>query len=250
MNQQYLCGLSDDSYLDVTDMNILLKHLMHQVLVQKPENPVEFSRYYFERVQSCHHVIGADFSFVSACQHNRRAFVFCCMESFQNFNPREEISLNDYHQLLQMICSDIPMAIVEQAAEIIDPVVSSDPLKYTYNDFMLSLYFHLIYHDWLKELQKLFSGFDSGSNSEAINANRLQSKMLSWQTDLSETLKAHTPSQDAIDAVVTNLAVTSTKGSDINLKQFKKAILQIQVVQDDICSRPRKADPLLLASFV
>lgn len=242
MNQPHFYSLSDDSYLDVTDINLLLKHLMHQVLIQKPDNPIEFSRNYFQRVQSCHHVIGTDYAFISACQHNRRAFVFCCMESFQNFSPLDELSSYDYHQLLQMICSDIPLSLVEQATEIIDPIHSlSDPARYTYHDLMLSLFFHIIYHDWLKELQKMFSQ-ESGSSSDMINVNRLQSKILAWQTELPDSLQARMPSQETIDTAATNLAIISSKGSDISIKQWKRALLQCQSLQEDICTKPKKAE--------
>ena len=45
----FLKGLSDEDYLDVTDMSIFLHDLVQQIQINKPENSIEFTKKYFQR---------------------------------------------------------------------------------------------------------------------------------------------------------------------------------------------------------
>jgi hypothetical protein len=80
-------GESDEAYLGESSINFYVRHLFSQVALLKPEDPIEFASKYFKRIQSCHHVLGADYAYIGATKSNRRAFIFCLMEILVTFPP-------------------------------------------------------------------------------------------------------------------------------------------------------------------
>jgi len=104
-------------YLQSSEIDFFIRHLFTQVAAVKPEDSIQFSVDYFKRIQSCHHVLGAEYSFIASCKTNRRAFIFCLMETFQTFSSEEEMSTVEYHQIVEMICPDFPRKLITDAGE-------------------------------------------------------------------------------------------------------------------------------------
>ena len=83
----------------------LRRHLFSQVAVLRPEDSIDFAAKFFRRIQSCHHVLGAEYAYIGATSNNRRAFIFCLMEIFASFSLEETMSTAEYEQVCAHRCS-------------------------------------------------------------------------------------------------------------------------------------------------
>eukprot|EP01041_Mallomonas_annulata_P006430 gene6430-12997_t len=235
-------NVTDQGYLEMIDLDMFMKTLLEQIFIHKPDNPLDFSKKYFQRVQSCQHVLGGDFEFVLQCRHNRRAFIYCCTESFQNFSLYEELGISDYHQLLQMICPDFPLLLLQEASCIINPVETDLTGRYIYGDLRLTVFFHLMYKEWISELKKLFTNDTSSGSVDSliisIPASRLQYRMNTLYADIPTAINR--PPNIAIDHTVSALYIGS-KPVDVNYNKFMQTLIFTQSLQDDLYYKPLKA---------
>lgn len=85
-----------------------------------------------------------DFAYITSCKYNRRAFVFCLMESFQSVPDTEKFTINEFYQMLDLICLDIPRNIISDC--IIGS--SSTDLKYDFRALKINAFANIIYGEW------------------------------------------------------------------------------------------------------
>ena len=65
------------------------------------------------RVEMCTHILGADYMTVVSCRYNRQSFIYCCNEALRHFPPEERVSVKDFYSVLQLVCPDIPLSLIE-----------------------------------------------------------------------------------------------------------------------------------------
>ena len=75
----------DEAFLQSSEINFFLRHLFSQAVALRPDDSIDFAMKFFKRIQSCHHVLGADYAYIGATKSNRRAFIFCLIELFQTY---------------------------------------------------------------------------------------------------------------------------------------------------------------------
>lgn len=146
---------------------MFLKELITQIIQQKPDDnvrlacsflfrccflhlctflwqQVQFAVHFFRRIKNCHHVLGMDFAYITSCKYNRRAFVFCLTESFQSIPDTEKFTINEFYQMLDLICLDVPRNIISDV--MIGP--SSSDLKYDFRALKINAFANIIYGEW------------------------------------------------------------------------------------------------------
>ena len=79
--------LNDSDYLESVDITPYTSTLISQLITARPEKTAAFCKEYFDRLSSSQHVIGQSYATITQCRWNRRSFVKCCRESFENFDP-------------------------------------------------------------------------------------------------------------------------------------------------------------------
>ncbi len=226
-----------DKYLGRSEINFFVKHLFMQVASLKPEDSIQFSIDYFKRIQSCHHVLGAEYSFIVSCQTNRRAFIFCLMEAFQKFTYEEEMTTIEYQQLVEMICPDFPRKIITDAVaplEASKKVINAIP-KVPQGEFRIALFFYIVYEEWLKYIETIFR--EEGS-LDCLSLFRLRAYLEDCRNNWSISFAQ--PPSAGVDATLANFT-----GSEIAFNAFLRALFSSKVVQDDVCTYPNKAIRLL-----
>ena len=86
----------DAAFLANTEIIFFIRHLFSQVAALRPEDSIDYAAKFFKRILSCHHVLGADYTYITSTKHNRRAFIFCLIEIFHTFPFDEAMSTAEY----------------------------------------------------------------------------------------------------------------------------------------------------------
>jgi hypothetical protein len=251
----------DESYLASSEINFFLRHLFSQVVALRPEDSIDFAAKYFKRIQSCHHVLGADYAYIGATKSNRRAFIFCLMEVFQTYSHDKAISVSEYQQIVDMISPDFPRKIISDAAMSIEPLrggsnastvniansggpsaghqpankAAESAPQYAHGKLRIALYFHIIYEEWLKYIETIFR--EEGS-LDCLSLFRLRAYLddcrRNWSISFSQ------PPSTGVDA-----ALSQISGSEVSFVGLLRALFASEIVQEDVTTIPAKAVILL-----
>ena len=217
--------MDDRTYLDSSEINFFIKNLFAQVSMLRPEDSVEYAFQYFIKVRSCQNVLGADYGFISGCNKNRRAFVFCLIELFKTFSDDEEMSINECHQIIEMICPNFPTTIMPSVVSSLEVKnANASPPKYRHGDMRVSLYFHIIYDEWLKYIMTVFK--EEGS-LECLGVFRLNAYIEDCRKN--KRVNFSQPPQACIDEALTRLNV-----QDVSFAMLKKVLFATRVTEMDV----------------
>eukprot|EP00602_Paraphysomonas_sp_CaronLab_P004510 CAMPEP_0185037132 /NCGR_PEP_ID=MMETSP1103-20130426/31102_1 /TAXON_ID=36769 /ORGANISM="Paraphysomonas bandaiensis, Strain Caron Lab Isolate" /LENGTH=275 /DNA_ID=CAMNT_0027574959 /DNA_START=50 /DNA_END=877 /DNA_ORIENTATION=- len=225
-------ALSDESYLNSTDLHVLLCDLLKQINEKKPVNPWQYSATYFKKVQHCIHILGEDYMTVVACRHNRKSFVYCCTQSFKNFPRNERISVHDFYNLLQLICPDIPLSLIQDSALTGCTSVGSDPVLYCFDELSTSLYFRFIFTEWLIMLENVFFEGKARRASITCSLSKLRYKFEEWQTSIPSSTSQ--PSLDTLNGVLDGLSEAGK--SDVTFDDLISSMLRSNGIKRETTS--------------
>ena len=217
----------DQDYLEDTEIKFFLSNLFQQVAAFRPEDSLDYALRYFKRVRSCHNVLGADFSFISGSSRNKRSFVFCLIELFRTFNDNEQMSINEYQQIIEMICPDFPSTIMPAVVSSLEVMnASASPPKYRHGDMSISLYFHIIYDEWLKYITTIFK--EEGS-LDCLSLFRFHAYVQDCRKN--KRISYPQPPSECIDS-----AFEGVKSQEISFVILKKILFENDLVRKDVTS--------------
>jgi hypothetical protein len=234
---------SDERYLQRVEITHYLTNMFVVCTAIKPEDSIDFAWRYFDRVQSCHNVLGAEYSVISSCIRNKRNFVFCLMELFKTFNASEEMSVHEYQQIIEMICPDFPKTILTQVStflEVSDMCVESNSSntgtqKYNHGELCIALYFFISYEDWIKYIEAIFK--EEGS-LDSLSMFRLKAYLEDCRNNWS--LSFPQPPVEGVDG-----ALRSISQSEVSFTIFQRALIKDPSIRQDACSTFTHAKPLI-----
>ncbi len=190
---------------------------------------------YFAKVQKCHHVVGADYAFISSTRHNRRSFIYLIIETCKTIPPNEELSSADYQQLLQMLCADIPSELVNCAVLAIDPIEGySNPVRYYHQNLYVAVFFHIIYEKWLKLMEEYFIK-EGNSNYLQLIKLRIYVDEIATGNNFLEIPPTH-----AVEAVMNDISKVQ---QEVTFTNFRKELFKHPYIASEVCKTPAHAEP-------
>jgi len=231
---------SDAEYLESSELAHYVKNLLLH-LYPTPSSSGTTNDHitscvsYFTKVQKCHHVVGADYVFVSSTRHNRRSFIYLVMESCKTIPPNEELSSADYQQLLQMLCADLPSELINCAVLSIDPIDGySNPVRYHHHQLSVAVFFHIIYEKWLKLMEEYFIKEGSYDHLQLIKL-RIYIDELATGNNFIEIPPTH-----AVEAVANNISKVQ---QEVTYANFRKELFKHPSIVYEVCKIPEHAEP-------
>lgn len=167
------------------------------------------------------HVVGADFAYIMHCNHNRRSFVFCCLDMFQQLGLDDEITLPDLHNLYCLVCPALNLAVLQEAALYVGHSKASH-VHFHFGELQMSFFFQILFYEWLTAVAPIFQ---EGESRKAILV-RADDAVLAIEecTRISTSMQFHLP-VSGISDTLRSLAQTHGAGADIGLKDVIKALL-------------------------
>jgi len=236
-------ALSDEDFLEASELPFFLRALLSQLATApsalKTEEALDFAEGYFQSVLSCHHVLGAEYSYICGSKYNRRAFVYCLLESFSSLSDDEDLTPADYQQLVDVICPDMPRHIIYEAAYAVETssAPNSTTNKYSHKKLRLAIFFHIVYEDWLKLVENFCR--DEGS-SGAVHVNKLKLFLEHARVSISPYIDH--PPKAALEA--TFQSVTKSHNSEITYDGMRRNLFKSPIIEEELTRRPKSALPL------
>lgn len=171
---------------------------------------------------------------IVSCRHNRRSFVYCCTESLKHFPRNELLSVHDYYCLLQLICPDIPLSLLQDSALTGCESYGENPTLYAFSELSTSLYFRFIYTEWLIMVENLFFEGKTRRASVTCSLAKLRQKFSEWHQSIPATTSQ--PSMENLDDVIDTLSMSGGGRTEVTFDELIAALLRQEGIKIETSS--------------
>ncbi|XP_005750609.1 centriolar satellite-associated tubulin polyglutamylase complex regulator 1 isoform X2 [Pundamilia nyererei] len=142
-----------DQYLADSNVLFYLNDAVIQLLEHKEEyNQFGVIRYfaeYFSSVKNSNHVLFREFNYIQATPHNRASFIRVFWKCYRQIGKSGDLlSMLEYRSLLQLLCPDFPVVLVQSAARIAVMDDTIDCLM-SFSDFLYAFQLQFYYQEFL-----------------------------------------------------------------------------------------------------
>ncbi|KAJ1429433.1 hypothetical protein B484DRAFT_395850 [Ochromonadaceae sp. CCMP2298] len=213
--------ISDQEYLDLTEIGYFLGDLKSKMAQSKPADRVAFAEKYFRKVHSCLHVVGMPYQQIVASNHNRRSFVHCLIQSFSGFADTQMTALDFFH-LIEALAPQFPRAVVLEISQCV-PVAQygsgGSHASYSFEDLSAGVFASILFDEWLRLMRDLF--VDEGR----IGYSKLADKVREFHQSISPSI-AQPP--------LLILAAIEGVEHDMSLEEFKQALFASPALRAEI----------------
>ncbi|KAJ8248940.1 hypothetical protein GJAV_G00229430 [Gymnothorax javanicus] len=255
--------LSVDEYLAKKNVLFYLEDAVNQLLDHREEyiqfGIVRYFAEYFSSVRTGNHVLFREFSYVKATAHNRASFIRLFWRSFRQIGKNGDLlAMMDYSSLLQLLCPDFPVEVVQKAARIVLMDDAMDcPMSFA--DFIYAFQIQFYFEEFLESVAMIYQDLLSGKSPNTVIVPTSSSVeqhphladdgtaalegveallFCSYIEALCERFKHNHPSAHDIREVLQNTQRVSFYG-------FLMALVKHEGISQDIGSLPNKADLLV-----
>jgi hypothetical protein len=133
--------------------------------------------------------------------------VYCCGEAFKQIPRGELFSVHDFYCLLQLICPDIPLSLIQDSALTGCHAVGDKPILYKFDELSISLYFRFIFTEWLIMLENLFFEGRTRRASITVPFTKLTYKFEEWHSSMPPSTSQ--PSLESLYSVIESLCLNA-----------------------------------------
>jgi len=155
------------NYLDEINAEYYFNDVISLLIKLKPERPVEFMYFYFQRLNEYDHAGNRDFSFITETNRNRLAFISSCDRAFSHFDDKEEMLIGDFYQLITLLCPSIPETRIFEIPRLLKHEPNN---KILFQELKGAFFIHFVYYDFLVGLKQLFVSSESTSTSTSSSS--------------------------------------------------------------------------------
>ncbi|TRY98074.1 hypothetical protein DNTS_023526 [Danionella cerebrum] len=194
-------NLTADEYLAETNVIFYLNDAVTQLLENKEEytqfGVVRYFAEYFTSVKNGNHVLFREFSYIKATPHNRSSFLHIFWKSFRPIGKNGDLlAMLEYSSLLQLLCPDFPIEVVQNTARIVLMEDATDCLM-SFSDFIYAFQIQLYYKEFVETVSVIYQDLISGKNPNTVIVPTSTSLEL-----LSSTANQEPDAQEGVDTSV------------------------------------------------
>ena len=237
--RQSILSMSDDEYLVYSEFEFVANNLLSMAALhysaKSGEDVCTFASKFCSKLESCQHVVGAEYGYICSSRYNRRAFAYSLSKLFDSIPFDEEVTVDDFHQLIELFCPDFPKDLVENAASCVEISTKKGAMPYyLHGNLRIAVFFHIIYGSWIKHVDKFFEDEDT---SCVVNGNKLRVHIYELcRSDLRLTIEH--PSIATVSSIINDSTATV---SMISLEKFKSSVISNKVIAAETCRPPSAA---------
>ncbi|XP_046543917.1 UPF0705 protein C11orf49 homolog isoform X1 [Haliotis rubra] len=149
-----------ERYLAKHNVLTYLEDGISQLLEHREDNPkvnaVKFISDYFASLRDGNHTMFREYAFVRSTPHNRASFVKLFWKCYKQIGKKGDLlSIQEYHSLLGLLCSDFPFSMVQKTARIILIDDALDCLI-CFSDFIYALQVQFCYEEFLEKSGEIY----------------------------------------------------------------------------------------------
>ncbi|XP_020336802.1 centriolar satellite-associated tubulin polyglutamylase complex regulator 1 [Oncorhynchus kisutch] len=164
--------LSVDEYLAETNVLFYLNDAVTQLLEHKEEYTqfgiVRYFAEYFSSVKNGNHVLFREFGYIKATAHNRASFIRVLWRCFRQIGKNGDLlAMLEYSSLLQLLCPDFPVEMVQHAARIVLMDDAMDCLM-SFSDFLFSFQIQFYFEEFLESIAVIYQDLLSGKSPNTV----------------------------------------------------------------------------------
>ncbi|XP_015194842.2 centriolar satellite-associated tubulin polyglutamylase complex regulator 1 isoform X1 [Lepisosteus oculatus] len=165
-------SLTVDEYLAQKNVLFYLEDSASQLLEHKEEyiqfGIVRYFAEYFNSVRDGNHVLFREFSYVKATPHNRASFIRMFWRCFRQIGKNGDLlAMTEYTSLLQLLCPDFPVEVVQNAARIVLMDDAMDCLM-SFADFLYAFQIQFYYEEFLESIAAIYQDLLSGKSPNTV----------------------------------------------------------------------------------
>ncbi|XP_065148437.1 centriolar satellite-associated tubulin polyglutamylase complex regulator 1 [Paramisgurnus dabryanus] len=165
-------SLTVDEYLADTNVLLYLNDAVTQLLEHKEEytqfGVVRYFAEYFTSVKNGNHVLFREFNYIKATPHNRVSFIHIFWKCFRQIGKNGDLlSMSEYSSLLQLLCPDFPVEMIQNTARIVLMDDAMDCLM-SFSDFIYSFQIQFYYEEFVESVSMIYQDLLSGKNPNTV----------------------------------------------------------------------------------
>ncbi|XP_034389967.1 UPF0705 protein C11orf49 homolog isoform X2 [Cyclopterus lumpus] len=162
----------DDEYLADSDVSFYLSDAVTQLLEHKEEysqfGVIRYFAEYFSSVKNSNHVLFREYNYIRATPHNRASFIRVFWRCYRQIGKSGDLlSMLEYRSLLQLLCPDFPLEMVQNAARIVLMDDAIDCLM-SFSDFLYALQLQFYYPEFLDSVLMIYQDLLAGKSPNTV----------------------------------------------------------------------------------
>lgn len=220
-------------------------------------NPIKILSEYFTALRDGNHTMFREYQFIHMTPHNRASFVKLFWKCYKQIGKKGDLlSIQEYHALITLLCSDFPFEIVQKTARIILLDDALDCLI-SFPDFIYAFQTQFYYEEFLDKCLEIYQSMiqthssprnpvvvPSGTDDTKIHtSNHMPGDGVDAMQyfravyPLCDRMSYNTPPADALKEILFNVPRVSFYG-------FLMAIAKSDAINEHIGRLPSKAELL------
>ncbi|XP_055011979.1 centriolar satellite-associated tubulin polyglutamylase complex regulator 1 [Boleophthalmus pectinirostris] len=161
-----------EEYLADSNVMFYLCDAVTQLLEHKEEytqfGVIRYFAEYFSSVKNSNHILFREYSYIKATPHNRTSFIRVFWRCYRQIGKSGDLlSMLEYRSLLQLLCPDFPMEVVQCAARIVLMDDAIDCLM-SFSDFLYAFQLQLYYQEFLESILEIYQDLLAGKSPNTV----------------------------------------------------------------------------------
>nr|XP_020441363.1 UPF0705 protein C11orf49 homolog [Monopterus albus] len=161
-----------DEYLADSDVLVYLSDAVTQLLEHKQEytqfGVIRYFAEYFSSVKNSNHVLFREYNYIRATPHNRASFIRVFWRCYRQIGKSGDLlSMLEYRSLLQLLCPDFPVEMVQSAARIVLMDDAVDCLM-SFSDFLYAFQLQFFYQEFLDSVLVIYQDLLTGKSPNTV----------------------------------------------------------------------------------
>lgn len=161
-----------EEYLADSNVMFYLSDAVTQLLEHKEEytqfGVIRYFAEYFSSVKNSNHILFREYNYVRATPHNRTSFIRVFWRCYRQIGKSGDLlSMLEYRSLLQLLCPDFPMEVVQSAARIVLMDDAIDCLM-SFSDFLYAFQLQLYYQEFLDSVLEIYQDLLAGKSPNTV----------------------------------------------------------------------------------
>lgn len=149
-----------------------LNDAVNQLLEHKEEytqfGVIRYFAEYFSSVKNSNHILFREYNYIKATPHNRTSFIKVFWRCYRQIGKSGDLlSMQEYRSLLQLLCPDFPMEVVQSAARIVLMDDAIDCLM-SFSDFLYAFQLQLYYQEFLDSALEIYQDLLAGKSPNTV----------------------------------------------------------------------------------
>ncbi|XP_031153695.2 UPF0705 protein C11orf49 homolog [Sander lucioperca] len=162
----------DDEYLADSNVLFYLSDSVTQLLEHKEEytqfGVIRYFAEYFSSVKNSNHVLFREYNYIRATPHNRASFIRVFWRCYRQIGKNGDLlSILEYRSLLQLLCPDFPLEILQSVARIVLMDDAIDCLM-SFSDFLYTFQLQFYYQEFLDSVLVIYQDLLAGKSPNTV----------------------------------------------------------------------------------